>query len=187
MPTNANAYNSRITDESLEKKFRDSFRSQGGAELVDDLYASGVIVPVIDFSSAASGSTLSQELQQAWDFTTGATQIAGTTTTLITNSGFWLVDLTATWTDTDTTSVTLANRIFIDDGTTTKTVWAASLAAGTAGGNAVVFENKFIVFLRANDELKGFSLATSHVLDVWYRQIADVSGNLVNPSGFTSS
>ena len=39
MPTNENTYNSRVTSEALEKKYRDVFPSQGGAELVDDLYA----------------------------------------------------------------------------------------------------------------------------------------------------
>ena len=75
MPTNQNAYNSRVTDESLEKKFRDTFKSQGGAELVDDLYASGVIVPVVDFTAAAQGSELRSDLQSAWDFATSSTSI----------------------------------------------------------------------------------------------------------------
>ena len=86
MPTNQNAYNSRVTSEALEKKFRDSFTSQGGAELVDDLYASGVIVPVVDFTAAAEGSALRSDLQVAWDFSTGHNRINTTTTTTIINT-----------------------------------------------------------------------------------------------------
>ena len=88
MPTQATTYNSRVTDEALEKRFRDTFRSQGGAELVDDLYAQGVIVPVVDFTAAATGQQLSQNLQTAWDFSTGFNQVINTSTTIINNAGF---------------------------------------------------------------------------------------------------
>jgi len=189
MPTNANAYNSRITDETLEKKFRDSFRSQGGAELVDDLYASGVIIPVIDFSDAALGSVLGQNLQTAWDFSTGAIQIKSTTpTTIISNSGFWQVDLSVGRFAGDTGASTRQDIVDIFDGTTSKPVWAAGNVTGAAAlSNAIILENKFVVFLRAGDSLRGVCGVVNHTMDVWYRQIADVSGNLTNPSGFTSS
>jgi len=186
MPTNSNAYNSRITDEALEKRFRDTFRSQGGAELVDDLYAQGVIVPIVDFTAAAEGSQLSESLQTAWDFSTGSDQIAGATANIASTAGFWLVDLNFTASDIDGGNAVLA-RIYIDDGTSEKNVWGVSQATGSQNRGTILFENKFIVFLRAGDTLKGFSVSTDYVLDVWFRQIATVSGDLVNPTGFTSS
>ena len=92
MPTNANIFNSRVTSEALEAKFRQVFPSQGGAELPQDLFASGVIQPVVDFSSVAEGSILPQNLQTAWDFATGSTVISNTTPqTIINNTGFWQV------------------------------------------------------------------------------------------------
>ena len=115
MPTNANVFNSRVTSEALEAKFRQVFPSQGGAELVQDLYASGVIQPVIDFSTVAEGSVLASNLQTAWDFSTGAAQINNTTTNLITNTGFWLVDVTWTGDITQSTATNLA-RVEIFDG-----------------------------------------------------------------------
>src|SRR6056300_672069 len=97
MPTNANTFNSRVTSEALEAKYRQVFPAQGGAELVQDLFASGVIQPVVDFSTVAEGSVLPAELQQAWDFATGKSTItAATPTTIINNTGFWLVDFTYT-------------------------------------------------------------------------------------------
>jgi len=188
MPTQSTTYNTRLTDEALEKRFRDTFRSQGGAELVDDLYASGVIIPIVDFTQAAEGSQLPQLLQTAWDFTTGATQINNTTTDLISTSGFWQVDLTFATADQTGGSVATMATLTIFDGSTSKTVWGISntLKAGTEGPGFAV-ENRFIVFLRPGDTLRGFSRSTAETLDVWYRQIATVSGDLINPSGFTSS
>ena len=188
MPTQSTTYNSRVTDESLEKRFRDTFRSQGGAELVDDLYAQGVIVPVVDFTAAATGQQLAQNLQTAWDFSTAAYQVNNTTTTIASNAGFWLVGLTVS-ADLAAGSVLNRTRIQINDGSTTKTVWGLSTFITTA---VAVIENgalgtPFVVYLRSGDSLEAHSSDTVATLDVWTRQIATVSGDLVNPSGFTSS
>ena len=95
MPTNQNAYNSRVTDEALEKRFRDTFRSQGGSELVDDLYASGVIVPTVDFTAAATGDVLEPVLQRAWDTGTSLVSVTNTSNvTLTSTAGFNKVDFT---------------------------------------------------------------------------------------------
>ena len=185
MPTNANAYNSRVTDESLEKRFRDTFKSQGGAELVDDLYAQGVIVPIVDFTAAATGQQLAENLQTAWDFTTGANQVSNTTTTIITNAGFWRIDLTAFVNISATGSGTA--RVQLNDGSTTKPVWALADDAGVAADSqAVTTDGPFVVFVRSGDSVEVVVPGTMTV-DIWYRQIATVNGDLVNPSGFTSS
>ena len=183
MPTNQNAYNSRVTDETLEKKFRDTFKSQGGAELVDDLYASGVIVPVVDFTSAAQGSELRSDLQSAWDFATNSVSLVNQTdVSLITTPGFWQVGLTSIFLDLDGSD----QRIQIFDGATEKDVWRA-VGAAQSGTQVGVFTTTFVCFLRSGDILRGTSSFTNKTLNIWYRQIADVSGNLVNPLGFTSS
>ena len=184
MPTQSTTYNSRVTDESLEKRFRDTFRSQGGAELVDDLYAQGVIVPVVDFTAAATGDVLAQNLQTAWDFTTGSAALNNTTgASLITNAGFWQVDLTVTLQETTTVD---NYRIYINDGTTSKNIWGITGQPVGVGGGFGASEGHFVVFLRSGDSLLADCNANGR-LDVWYRQIATVNGDLVNPSGFTSS
>lgn len=185
MSTNANVFNSRVTSEALEAKFRQVFPAQAGAELIQDLYASGVIQPVIDFSSVAEGSVLNTNLQTAWDFSTGAvtTATAGTTT-LINNTGFWLVDVSVG----ALMSSAQTSIIRINDGASTKPVWGfRTPGAATAIGGSIA-EQKFVVFLRAGDSLE-LVLSGSNIIavDVWYRQIADVNGNLVNPLGFTFS
>jgi len=188
MPTNTNAYNSRVTDEALEKRFRDTFRSQGGAELVDDLYAQGVIVPVVDFTAAATGQQLGENLQTAWDFSTTAvkvTSLSGSPTTLISNSGFWQVDLTCNWFSAATPSVNWV--VQLNDGSTTKPIWALSSANTSTLAATSVVDGHFVVYLRAGDTLEAYVGNTSYALDIWFRQIATVSGDLVNPTGFTSS
>lgn len=182
MPTNANTFNSRVTSEALEAKFRQVFPSQGGAELVQDLFASGVIQPVVDFSSVAEGSVLAPNLQTAWDFSTGNTNVTNTTATVITNPGFWKVDLTFS-----NGSGTLGSaRVFLDDGTSTKNIWGI-VSASVLNETQMVTDGSFVVFLRAGDSLKAQTTTTNRYLDIWYRQIADVNGNLVNPLGFTFS
>ncbi len=183
MATDQNSYNSRLTDETLEARFRQTFKSQGGAELVDDLYASGVIVPIVDFTSAAEGSALGTDLQTAWDFTTGTANINNTTSTLVSNSGFWRVSVKVTQVGTSSTSQDA--RIQLTDGISTKTVWRSDLEASGSASSA--FTDDFVVYLRAGDSLTGTSSNANTRLSVQYRTIADVNGNLTNPSGFSFS
>ena len=185
MPTNANTFNSRVTSEALEKKFRDVFPAQGGAELVQDLFASGVIQPVIDFSSVAEGSVLPANLQTAWDFSTGHSSTSATTSTLITNTGFWKVDLTATIDAGD--GAGHIGYIYIDTGITTKKIWQINTLSTGVNSAAAVTDGSFVVFLRSGDSLKATSTGNRVELETWYRQVADVNGTLVNPLGFTFS
>ena len=184
MPTNANAYNSRLTDETLEKRFRDTFRSQGGAELVDDLYASGVIVPVVDFTAAAEGSSLREDLQSAWDFSTGHDSFVGTTSgTLISNAGFWKIDLNVTFNP----SIAYTQTLSLTDGFSSKIIWAIQSSSATANDSESVVSDTFVAFLRSGDSLAISQTGAASVTRIWYRQIATVTGDFVNPSGFTSS
>lgn len=182
MPTQSTTYNSRVTDEALEKRFRDTFRSQGGAELVDDLYAQGVIVPVVDFTAAATGQQLAQNLQTAWDFSTGLTEVDTGTVTIISNSGFWLVNAFIAL-DADANADA---SLLINDGATTKRIFRAYIFLGATNvGEPDRFEG--VVYLRAGDELQGTVSSGNTRMSVAYRQIATVNGDLVNPTGFTSS
>ena len=184
MPTNANTFNSRVTSEALEAKFRQVFPSQGGAELPQDLFASGVIQPVVDFSTVAEGSVLAELYQTAWDFSTGHATITNTTTTLISNTGFWKVDLNFVYQPQGGAQSTSVN---ITDGLSSKPVFEANFPSTTNTNVEIVGSEQFVVFLRAGDSLTGTSSTAFLNLDVVYRQIADVNGTLVNPLGFTFS
>ena len=184
MPTNANTFNSRVTSEALEAKFRQVFPAQGGAELVQDLFASGVIQPVVDFSTVAEGSVLPVNLQTAWDFSTGHQTVENTSATLINNTGFWLVDLNCSnyW-NPDAREM----KLTITDGLSSKVIWELNTFSIPVNANTITVSEKLVVFLRAGDSLVASSNLSLAIMDVWYRQIADVNGNLVNPLGFTFS
>ena len=189
MPTQSTTYNTRVTDEALEKRFRDTFRSQGGAELVDDLYASGVIIPVVDFTAAAEGSSLRQDLQSAWDFATGRLIQAGNGTQIATTTaGFWKVNLNMSFDVYDAGSEI---GVFINDGTSITNVWGIGAPGGTGTLVENMVSNDFVVFLRSGDTLElrmsGWAASTSAKAFLVYRQLADVYGNFTQPSGFTSS
>jgi hypothetical protein len=179
MPTNANTFNSRVTSEALENKFRQVFPAQGGAELVQDLFASGVIQPVVDFSSVAEGSVLPQNLQTAWDFATTRNQVSNTTTSLITNTGFWQVDLSV---HTRASGAGDFVQLLLSDGITNKVIWRIEAGSSTFG---FVTDNPIVVFLRAGDSLSCQASGANTTANVWYRQIATVDGTLVNPLGFS--
>lgn len=178
-------YNARVTTEALEKKFRDTFPSQAGAELIDDLYASGVIVPVVDFTAAAEGSALRSDLQSAMDFATAIdTRNTAGTTNLTTTPGFWRLFGTASLDHYAGAAERIEIQIF--DGSSYKSVFIfnGTVVAGADEGVAVPLD--FIVYVRSGDTLK-LKVTNGGAIAVAYRQIADVYGNLVNPLGFTSS
>jgi len=182
MPTNSNTFNSRVTSEALEAKFRQVFPAQGGAELVQDLFASGVIQPVVDFSSVAEGSVLPEFLQTAWDFATSAHSASNTTTTCTSTPGFWKVSVVV-FMEVEAA----ANRealVRINDGLGNKTIWRASESAAVAEFGTAVYSD-FYAFLRSGDSLNINTNGGGTVINAVIRQVADVNGNLVNPLGFT--
>ena len=185
MPTNANTFNSRVTSEALEKKFRDVFPAQGGAELVQDLFASGVIQPVIDFSSVAEGSVLPEMLQTAWDFATGHDEISGAgTSTVITNTGFWKVETTLSI--KNNSGATRSGQVYIDNGVTTKVLWKFGMEPSSTQDTELTDSWDAVVFLKTGESLV-HSTNGGTIMNTSYRQIADVNGTLVNPLGFVFS
>jgi len=167
--------------EAIEEDLNTNFPSQGQGNPPLYYSLSEVVVPTYNINSVAEGSSLPESLQQAWDFSTGAAQINNTTTTLVTNTGFWRISVKITQAGNAGTSQDA--RIQITDGLSTKTVWRIDLqAAGSASASVV---DDFIVFVRSGDSVTGTSSNLDTFIDVSYRQIATVNGNLVNPLGFS--
>lgn len=172
----------QVTSNALEAQVRDLLPSVSG--FGSRLGAQNVIVPVVDVTGTAEGSSLSQDLQEAWDATTDHLQQTGATTgNVITNAGFYVVDLVSVWQPNG--SNTAAATLFIDDGSTQTTIWQCSYAITGASTSITGLENKFRVFLKSGETLKLTTASTNVVVDVWNRQIADTNGTLINPQGFT--
>lgn len=169
-----------VTSEALQARIRELLPSQQG--FGEDLQASNVILPTIDLTSAAEGSSVPSFLQRAWDFSTGHTTTAAATNTLINNTGFWQLDLNLTHVFSGGTATA---ELKIDDGTSEKIIWEINFNAATGSGDLATQNEQFIVFLRAGDSLEARTNDSNTVLDVVYRQVADVNGVLTNPLGFT--
>ena len=177
-------YNARVTTEALEKKFRDTFPSQAGAELVDDLYASGVIVPTVDFTAAAQGSELRSDLQSAWDASTISEEIANTTKIITSTPGFYKVFATVGYT---AGTASPAANITLNDGVSNFRVWRFAIVNPGVGIDTTATSWEGVVWVKSGSDLRANSNQTNVVLTVHARQIASSTGDLINPLGFTFS
>jgi len=147
--------------------------------------AQNVIVPVIDLTSAAEGSSVPQNLQTALAFGSNTPfNIYNTTSNVALSSGFWrFIGVSA-----------IKNQqgqcfIAIDDGTTEKKVWSHTVQSA-AGVTLLETQFDFVLFLRPGDTvtigqfISGAYIGDNSTISGSYRQIADSNGNLINPSGF---
>jgi hypothetical protein len=143
-----------------------------------DLMAQNVIVPVIDLTSAAEGSTTPQFLQTAIAFgsqTAFTASIAGVT--IGNTPGFYRAIGTMT-------VYSGANaELSMSDGLASKIVYKFQNESGVVSELSNNYD--FIFYLSAGESLIAkISAATArHFGSI--RQVADNNGNLVNPSGFS--
>lgn len=169
-----------VVSEALEAQVRNLLPSQRG--FGEDLQASNVIMPIIDLTSAAEGTTTPLSMQQAIAFGSNtAFNVVGATTTIVNTTGFYRITGVINIFPSGATSAAL--DINMTDGLTTVSVYKTSSAATTT----VVRQNfdfDKIFFVKAGVSISVTTSSTTQFSGS-VRQIADVNGNLVNPSGFT--
>ena len=170
--------------EAIEEDLNSNFPSQGQGNPPLYYSLSEVVVPTYSINSVAEGSGLPQNLQTAWDFSTGAATSDSGTNTIINTPGFWQIDLTCCVRASDS-GARQDCTIELYDGSTAKPVWAISTLTDATERDAVS-DGSFVVYVRTGDIVRtNHSNAGIQRLDVWYRQIADNNGNLINPLGFS--
>ena len=170
-----------VTSETLEAQIRDLLPSQNG--FTEDLQASNVITPIIDLTSVAEGTSTPRILQTAMAFGSNTSfTVQNTTTTVANTPGFYRI--LGTGTVENPGSTTGGIEISISNGLTSKIIYGIN-QSGVSPDNFVVASYDFVVFLRAGDSFTVKSDNTSAIAEGSVRQIADVNGNLVQPSGFT--
>ena len=153
----------------LEDKINQLLPSQGGQAAGVDLSASTMVVPIVDLTESAEGSGLRQDLQSCISFSTSTSfEVSGTTTTIINTTGYFRVF------GVISAGTSATNTIDLTDGFTTKQLFKF---AGNPGGNFIDLD--FIVKLEAGESLSVTS--NNAIISGVTRQIADISGNLVNP------
>ena len=178
--------NRPIRSEQIEAQYRRLLPAQAGNETATDLLASDTIVPVINITGAAEGQALRQDLQRAYDISSSAAALVGPGfTTWISTSGFWQIRLVVT---INATVAGAESTTFITDGAVSSTVFSTGPSSG--GGTNIeeyIVSPEFTVFLRPGDELRtNHPSATAAVTStIAYRQVADLYGNLTQPTGFT--
>ena len=162
-----------INSQELEDKVRNLLPSQGGAEAGFDLSASTQIIPIIDLTESAEGSNVREDIQKSFSLDNIThTSTDNTTNTIINNTGYFRIF----------GSMHLAGsglaKISLTDGVTTKIV---AINYGVAGLLSTK-QFDFIVFVGAGQSVTATTSSTSVVLSTTTRQIADISGNLVDPT-----
>jgi hypothetical protein len=171
---------STVTSEALQLKLRELLPSQQGFST--DISASDTIIPVIDLTAAAEGSTVGTDLQNALAF---GSQIAFD----VTNSNADQANSPGFYRFVGTTTVFSASTLefarinLIDATPTTKIVYQSQFPSGLAShGFAIPFD--LIIFLSTGEKVN-LSGSTRGNISGSYRAIADSNGVLINPSGFT--
>lgn len=160
-----------INSSAIETKINQLLPSQGGFGAGVDFSASTMVIPIVDLTETAEGSDTRADLQTALSHTTSTAFSINnaTNTVLISTTGYFRVFGCA--------NVASAGSVFFNlfDGSTTKNVYAFGV-----GGSTTTNQYDFNVFLKAGDSFRATCSSGSNVQGVT-RQIADITGNLVNP------
>ena len=168
-----------IKSTALEDKINQLLPSQGGQQAGVDLSASTMVVPIVDLTETAEGSEVRADLQTALSHKTVTSfDVQNTTSTLVSTTGYYRVFGSAT----AQCGVASAQSInfFINDGATSKVIWSLDIPSSNANNIAVSSTFDFVVFLEAGDTLQSTGTAHGNAIGST-RQIADISGNLVDP------
>lgn len=168
-----------IKSQGLEDKINQLLPSQGGFQAGVDLSASTTVIPIVDLTETAEGSSLRQDLQTSLSHTSSTTfNVNLTTSTLVNTTGYFRVFGSANGV-TDASS-NRSGKFTLDDGATTKDIIVYDFLPTTSDGDNVIVPYDFVVFLKAGDSL--LCTATNFVSMIGTtRQLADINGNLVNP------
>ena len=106
-----------IKSQEIEDKINQLLPSQGGFAPGVDFSASTMVIPIVDLTETAEGSSLRQDLQTSFSLTSvTAFSVSNTSSTLINTTGYFRV-YGACQTDGGSTAT-----LNLTDGTTTKTL-----------------------------------------------------------------
>ena len=167
-----------INSSAIESKINQLLPSQGGFGAGVDFSASTMVIPIVDLTETAEGSDVRPDLQTAFSLTsiTGF-QVRNQTTTLVTTTGYFRVYGTYSAEAGGTGAV--IGRFSLTDGISTKII--NDFMAESTNRTSVNTLFDFIVFLQASESLTCQSTSNDVYMRGCTRQIADISGNLVNP------
>jgi len=170
-----------VNSEALEATIRDLLPSQRG--FGSELQASNVILPIIDLTATAEGSALPDYLQQALSFNSQTAFTAdNSTVTIASTPGFYRIYGAYSSTANVASGGTVFCQLLMLDGATTKNIWSvANFPNNQQATMSGVID--LIAYLNPGESIQASTSHANAKLAGSSRQIADVSGNLVNPAG----
>ena len=157
-----------IKSQDIEDKINQLLPSQGGFQPGVDFSASTMVIPIVDLTETAEGSSLRQDLQSSLSLSSITSfSVSATTTTILNTTGYYRIF--------GSTVIGATGNISFDltDGFTSKRLLTIS-----APNTTNTYD--FIVFLEAGHSVSCVVGSGSSAVGCT-RQIADISGNLVNP------
>jgi len=163
-----------IKSEEIESKINQLLPSQGGFGAGVDFSASTMVIPIIDLTETAEGSSVRPDLQSAMSHNqiTAFSVTNASNTVLVNTTGYFRVFGLAY------TNGSASANLNLFDGTTSKNLITF---LSSSGGVQIMTPFDFIVKIDAGDSLRCNSTSTFSIVNGNTRQIADVNGNLTNP------
>ena len=169
-----------IKSQEIEDKINQLLPTQGGFAPCVDFSASTMVIPIVDLTETAEGSSLRQDLQTSLGHNTiTAFGVTNTTTTLIVTTGYYRVF--GVCNIISATGTAPKGTFTISDGTTDKTITEFDTRGASSAYEFECVPFDFNVFIEAGHSLSATSNAGGCKLTGCTRQIADLQGNLVNP------
>ena len=166
-----------INSQQLEDKIRQLLPSQGGAGAGFDLSASTEIIPIVDLTETATGSSLRADLQTALSHGSCTPfEVINTTTTLVTTTGYFRVFGTVTTNNNNGEA-----GFILNDGATDKLIYNLE-NPNTTTNNFYGASYDFNVFIPAGNSLIAKSSNAFAQLSGNTRQIADIFGDIISPN-----
>ena len=167
-----------IQSEKIRDKLTTLLHSQNVGGIGVELTGSTQIIPIVDLTEIAEGSDLRQDLQSALSLSScTAFNVVNAATTIVNTTGTFRVFGVAF---VGASSSAAQCTISVTDGTTTKVLYTAQ---GVSSSQVQARDQQFdfLVKVGAGESIIATTNSTIFRLDGVTRQIADLSGNLVNP------
>ena len=169
-----------IKSQQIEDKINQLLPSQGGFQPGVDFSASTMVVPIVDLTESAEGSTLRQDLQTAISHDTmTAFNIQNTTSTIVNTTGYWRVFGVCNIRTNSGDIIT--GDLNITDGISSKQIIQFNTITTPSLLDIQYPQFDFVIKLEAGDSLTGTSNDNFCRLVGNVRQLADINGNLTNP------
>jgi hypothetical protein len=173
-----------ITSESLQAEVRRLLPSQRG--FGTDLEAQNVIVPIVDLTPTAEGSSLRDDLQTAANYGALTTIFRATAgnTVVVNTPGFYKYQFQANVPSSSSADTFGARLQLTRLAAAAKNLVVVNNVPGSSGLNDFEYASG-IVFLATGDTLRVQTVGTGTFVAAQAWPIADVNGNFINPDGFS--